>query len=206
MFDIHNHILYGVDDGIETIEESVEILKEYKNHGIDTVFFTPHVNHPTVKTDIETIKKHYEILKEKAEEIGITTYLGSELYLQPQNKEFIPIKDYFVLIELPTTIYPVYLLDKIFDLQLEGYEVILAHVERYQWLQSNKSLISKLRRMNVYFQMNLEYINDDKYYLKNNLIDFIATDYHGKKRKPIDFSLFEKYKDIVEKGKKILKI
>ena len=206
MFDIHNHNLPDVDDGIETIEESVEILKEYKNHGIETVFFTPHVNHPTVKTDIAKIKESYEKIKPYCEELGIKPYLASELYLQPQNKEFIPLKDYFVLIELPTTVYPVYLLDKIFDLQLEGYEIILAHVERYQWLQDNEKLIEKLKDMHVYFQMNLEYINEDKYYLKNNLIDFIATDYHGKKRKPIDFSLFEKYKDIVEKGKKILKI
>jgi protein-tyrosine phosphatase len=207
MFDMHNHILFGVDDGLDTIEESIETLKEYNENGINTVFFTPHVNHPTVKTDIEKIKEHYEILKEKANEIGITTYLGSELYLGPnKNDGFIPLKDYFVLIELPTTIYPMYLLDKIFDLQLEGYEIILAHVERYQWLKDNEALIDKLKTMNVYFQMNLEYIENDNYFIPNNLIEFLATDYHGKKRKPIDFNLFEKYYEIMEKGKKILKI
>ncbi|WGS66041.1 CpsB/CapC family capsule biosynthesis tyrosine phosphatase [Marinitoga aeolica] len=206
-YDIHNHILFGVDDGLKTIEESIETLENYKKNNITTVFFTPHVNHPTVKTDIGKIKEHYEILKEKAIEIGITTYLGSELYLGPnQNNNFIPLKDYFVLIELPTTIYPVYLLDTIFDLQLEGYEIILAHVERYQWLKDNEALIDKLKRMNVYFQMNLEYIENDNYFIPNELIDFIATDYHGKKRKPIDFSLFKKYEYIMEKGKKILKI
>ncbi|MBM7560340.1 protein-tyrosine phosphatase [Marinitoga litoralis] len=206
MFDMHNHILPDVDDGLKTIDEAIEILREYKKNNINTVFFTPHINHPTIKTDIAKIKETYEVLEKKAKEIGIKTYLSSELYLQPKNSEFIPLKDYFVLIELPTTIYPMYLLDKIFDLQLEGYEIILAHVERYQWLQNNESLIKKLKRMNVYFQMNLEYIEKDKYYLKNDLIDFIATDYHGKKRGPINFSLFEKYNDIMEKGKKILKI
>lgn len=35
MYDIHNHILFGVDDGIETLEESIEILEDYKRHGID---------------------------------------------------------------------------------------------------------------------------------------------------------------------------
>ncbi|KAF2955571.1 CpsB/CapC family capsule biosynthesis tyrosine phosphatase [Marinitoga sp. 38H-ov] len=206
MFDIHNHILPNVDDGLKSIEESIEILNEYKKNNINTVFFTPHINHPTVKTDIYKIKETYEIIKEKAKEIGINTYLGSELYLQPNNPEFIPLKDYFVLIELPTNVYPMYLLDKIFDLQLEGYEIILAHVERYQWLKDNESLIDRLKTMNVYFQMNLEYIEKDNYFLPNNLIEFIATDYHGKKRGNIDFTLFEKYKDIVEKGKKILKI
>lgn len=206
MFDIHNHILPGVDDGLKTIEELIEILKEYKKHNINTVFFTPHINHPAVKTDITEIRKKYEIIKEEAKKIGINTYLGSELYLQPKNPEFIPIKDYFVLIELPTKIYPMYLLDKIFDLQLEGYEIIMAHVERYEWLRDNEKLIDKLKTMNVYFQMNLEYIEKDNYFIPNDLIEFIATDYHGKKRGPIDYTLFEKYKDIMEKGKKILRI
>ncbi|NUU99633.1 hypothetical protein XO12_05810 [Marinitoga sp. 1154] len=206
MFDIHNHIL-PVDDGLKTIEEAIETLKEYKENGIETVFFTPHINHPTVKTDIEKIKESYEKLQPYCEEIGIKTNLASELYLQPnKNMGFIPLKDYFILIELPTKIYPMYLIDKIFDLQLEGYEIILAHVERYQWLQDNEKLIEKLKTMNVYFQMNLEYLEKDKYYLKNDLIDFIATDYHGKKRGPIDFSLFKKYENIIEKGKKILKL
>ncbi|KLO20843.1 hypothetical protein X275_11110 [Marinitoga sp. 1197] len=207
MFDIHNHILPGVDDGLKTIEGAIETLKEYKENGIETVFFTPHINHPTVNTDIEKIKKTYEELKPYCKEIGIKTYLASELYLQPnKNMGFVPLKDYFILIELPTKIYPMYLIDKIFDLQLEGYEIILAHVERYQWLQDNEKLIEKLKTMNVYFQMNLEYLEKDKYYLKSDLIDFIATDYHGKKRGPIDFSLFKKYENIIEKGKKILKL
>lgn len=206
MFDMHCHILPGVDDGLKTIEEATEVLKEYKKHNIDTVFFTPHINHPVVKTDIAKIKEKYELTKDKAQKIGINTYLGSELYLRQKNPEFIPLKDYFVLIELPTQVYPLYLLDKIFELQLEGYEIILAHVERYDWLKDNEALIDRLKIMNVYFQMNLEYVEKDNYFISNNLIEFIATDYHGEKREPIDFSLFEKYKDIMEKGKKILKI
>ncbi|SHF00112.1 protein-tyrosine phosphatase [Marinitoga hydrogenitolerans DSM 16785] len=205
--DVHNHILPGVDDGLKTMKESLEILREYKKNNVDTVFFTPHINHPTVKTDIEKIKKSYDELKPYCDEVGIKSYLASELYLQPNNnKSFIPLKDYFVLIELPTKVYPMYLLDKIFELQLEGYEVILAHVERYHWLQENEELIERLKTMNVYFQMNLEYVEKDDYFLKNDLIEFIATDYHGEKRGKIDYSLFEKYKDIVEKEKKILKI
>ena len=89
-----------------------------------------------------------------------------------------------------------YLLDKIFELQLEGYEIILAHVERYKWLKDNERLIDRLKTMNVYFQINLEYVEKDNYFIPNNLIEFIATDYHGDERKPMDFSLFEKYKEI----------
>jgi len=52
-------------------------------------------------------------------------------------------------------IYPLYLFDQIFELQLSGYDVILAHVERYQWLSENRYVIDKLKDMNVYFQMNI---------------------------------------------------
>ncbi|AEX85626.1 capsular polysaccharide biosynthesis protein [Marinitoga piezophila KA3] len=205
--DVHNHILFGVDDGIKTIEESIETLKKYKENGIDTIFLTPHVEHPTVKTDINKIKENFEILKDATKDLNINLFLGSELYLQTNKKQqFIPLKDWFILIELPTTLYPMYLLDRIFDLQLEGYEVILAHVERYPWLLDNEKLIDKLKTMNVYFQMNLESLHEKNYYIKNDLIDFIATDYHGKKRKPLDLSLFKKFDYIVEKSKKILKL
>lgn len=204
-FDIHNHLLPGVDDGVKESEKSIEILNEFKNNGIDTVFFTPHVNHPTVKTDFNKIKDTYNSLKDDFEKLSIKTYLGSEIYLKPKINDFIPLKDNFLLIELPTDVFPMYLIDKIFEFQLEGYEIILAHVERYKWLWENLSLIDRLKVMNVYFQVNVESVNKDNYYLKNDLVDFIATDYHGSRGK-IDFSVFEKYKDIFEKGRKILKI
>ena len=169
------------------------------------MFFTPHVNHPTVKTDINKIKEVYESLKEEFEKLSIKTYLGSEIYLKPKIDGFIPIKDKFLLVELPTDTYPIYLIDTIFELQLEGYEIILAHVERYKWLENNTLLIDRLKVMNVYFQVNIESLNKNNYYLKNSLIDFLATDCHGNRSK-IDYSVFEEYKEIFEKGRKILKI
>ncbi|QTA38449.1 hypothetical protein JYK00_02690 [Thermosipho ferrireducens] len=206
MFDIHNHLLPGVDDGVKNFDESIKFLETFKKNGITTVFFTPHLNHPSVKTNVAKIKENYEKIKIHCEEFGIKSFLGSEIYLTPDVKEFIPIKDYFLLVELPTDIYPVYLLDKLFDLQLEGYEIILAHVERYKWLEGNGLLVDRLKHMNVYFQVNLEALNGSNYFLKRDLVDFIATDFHGEKRSSIDFSLFRKYNDIIEKGKSILKL
>jgi protein-tyrosine phosphatase len=206
LYDIHNHILFGVDDGIETLEESVEVLKEYKSQGVELVVFTPHINHPNVKTDLFRIKEHYEILKSGCERIGIRCELGSELYLKPKFPEFFPILNRFVLIELDTMIYPLYLFDQIFELQLSGYDVILAHVERYQWLSENTYVIDKLKDMNVYFQMNINTLDSKNYYIKNGYIDFIATDYHGKKRSEIDWEKWKKFDEITKNGMKILKI
>ena len=206
-FDIHTHLLPGVDDGVDDASKTIEILSDYKKHGIDTIFFTPHVNHATVKTDINKIKEVYESFKEEFEKLSIKTYLGSEIYLKPKIDGFIPIKDKFLLVELPTDTYPIYLIDTIFELQLEGYEIILAHVERYKWLENNTLLIDRLKVMNVYFQVNIESLNKNNYYLKNSLIDFLAPDCHGNGyRSKIDYSVFEEYKEIFERGRKILKI
>ncbi|HPP11059.1 MAG TPA: capsule biosynthesis protein CapC, partial [Defluviitoga tunisiensis] len=133
--DIHNHLLPGVDDGIRKIEDTILELKLYKEHGISQVIFTPHINNPSVNTSVEKIRNTYDSLKNLIEsETGLITYLASELYLVPNYKEFIPFNDSFVLIEFPTRVYPIYALDAIFNIQLEGYEVILVHVERYRWL------------------------------------------------------------------------
>jgi protein-tyrosine phosphatase len=206
MTDLHCHLLPSVDDGVQTEEESLKILKEYKANGIDTVVFTPHINHPTVKTDIETIKEKYKLFKPKAEALGIKTYLGSELYLQPNKKDFIPLFNTFALIEMPTDTFPVYFMNTVFDLQLDAYEIIIAHVERYKWLLEKPEMIAKLKDMGVYFQVNLNALENKQaeYYRKNNLIDFISTDNHGSKRKQTDLSAYKKYPEIIEKMKKIL--
>ncbi|SHH28535.1 CpsB/CapC family capsule biosynthesis tyrosine phosphatase [Thermosipho atlanticus] len=205
MLDMHTHILPAVDDGIKTEEEAFLVLEEYKKKGINIVVFTPHVNHYSVKTSIEKISDTYKRLKPKFDEIGVKTFLGSEIYLTEKVEKFIPINDYFLLLELPRDVYPMYLLDKIFEFQLEGYEIILAHVERYKWLKDNELLIDRLKTMNVYFQMNFEAIESDNYFLKNSLIDFLSTDCHGNLSE-IDFSFFEKYKDIFEKSMEILNL
>ena len=155
MFDIHTHILPGVDDGAESLEEALSMLRTLKSRGFNGVFLTPHLNHPTVKTDKEFILRTFEDLKTELEK-QLQVYLGSELYLSPNYEEPIPLGDTdLVLVELPTDVYPQYLEETIFDLQLSGYRVILAHVERYRWLAENIPLIEKLRDRNVLFQVNL---------------------------------------------------
>lgn len=206
MIDIHNHVLFDVDDGVKTLEESIKILKEYNSHGIKYVVLTPHVNHPTIKTDTSVISNHYASLTEASKNIGVNIFLGCELYLTPRADKFIPILDRFLLVELDTLTYPLYLFDKIFDLQLEGYEIILAHVERYQWLKENRRVLKKLKDMNVYFQMNINSTKEDNFFLKEGLIEFIATDYHGSERSTINWEMFKKYQDLIEKSMKILKI
>jgi len=206
MIDIHTHLLPGVDDGVKSKEETIILLENYKKNGFEHVFLTPHVNEPFVKTDIEHIKKTFDSLKKEFDNTGVKTYLASELYLKPNPKGYIPILDRFILIELPVDTYPHYVLDEIFELQLEGYDIILAHVERYVWLYKNQKMQEKLKEMNVYFQLNISSVNmkEGKYYLENDYIDFLASDNHGSSRKDINLKEFKNYKNLMDNSKKIL--
>ncbi|MCD6551865.1 CpsB/CapC family capsule biosynthesis tyrosine phosphatase [Thermotoga sp.] len=204
MLDVHTHVLFGVDDGVETLEESLDVLKEYKENGMEYIVLTPHINHPAIKSDLKAIKERFTILATESKKFGVELFLGSEVYLTPDVKEFIPINDKFVVIELNTLTYPMYLYDKIFDIQLDGYDVILAHVERYEWLRKNKRVLKKLKDMNVYFQMNIESLEDDKFFTKNGYVDLVGTDYHGRKKGTIDWRLVKKYWDLFENSAKII--
>jgi len=206
MIDIHCHLLPGVDDGSDSEEKSIEILKEYKKNGIDNVVFTPHKDHPTIKTNIEKIKQSYIKFKPKVERLGIKTSLGSEQYLQPKIKNVRPLFNNFVLIEMPTETFPHFFMNKIFDLQLDGYQIIIAHVERYKWLIEKKEIIENLKKLDIYFQTNIHALENKKaeFYRKNKLIDFISTDHHANSRTEIDLSAYKKYPKITQNMEKIL--
>ena len=84
MIDIHTHILYGVDDGAKTLSDSMELLDEEREQGVDTVIMTPHYGPKFGYPDKEIIMEHFEEISKKAEKYypEIELYLGSELYLR----------------------------------------------------------------------------------------------------------------------------
>ncbi|PNR88767.1 capsular polysaccharide biosynthesis protein CapC [Petrotoga sp. 9T1HF07.CasAA.8.2] len=208
--DINTHLLPNVDNGSQTLEETLRELNNYKQHDITHVIFTLHINHPTIKTDITKIKEKYAELKKTIEyNTGVKTYLASELYLTPQYTEFIPFNDHFVFITLPTQKFPLFLLDSIFQLQLDGYDIVLLQVEKYGWLFEMKEVLHRLREINVHFCLSFNGLNSKaaKYYIKRNWIDFLATNNKASNNeKEFNLNLFKKYSYITEKAFDILNI
>lgn len=205
--DIHTHLLPTIDDKVKTIEETLYELNRYKRYDITHVIFTPHLNHPVVKTDITKIKEKYHEIKDIVEKnTGIQTYLASELYMTLNYKEFIPFNDTFAFVEFDKANFPFYTLDAIFNLQLDGYEVVLFHVEKYTWLMENRNTLKRLREMGVYFHMDFDGLNtkEGKFYLNHNMVDFLATGNHGRQGKEVDLNLFKQYSNITSKALDIL--
>lgn len=187
IIDMHTHFLPGVDDGCETIEESLSLLNKCKLRGVDIVYLTPHVNHPAYKNKKAMLVEVYARFKAQLESTGVKTYLGSEVYLTPDLNldDVIPLGNTpYVLMETALDTLPVYLPDMIFKLQLKGFIPILAHVERFAWLQKDAHLQLYLKNHGVEFQVNyvtfLKIKSNPilKKYLSNGWIEFIGSDVH----------------------------
>lgn len=197
MIDIHSHILFGVDDGARTIEDSIEIIGEAIKQGIDKIILTPHFekNH----TDKQSIYTNYELLKKATQEKGlkIELYLGSEIYLSSDNLELVEEKAFFtladsryILIEFDDQNVPGNIADICYEIKLLGYIPIIAHTERYISLYQDKDKLEDILNEGALFQINASsIIKEDsdshtvakfaQFLLKNKLASFVASDAHN---------------------------
>lgn len=191
MIDIHCHILPGVDDGSQSIEHSLLMLKKQKNDGVKAVILTPHVQSRVQTATLADHQAKLQLLKSKAKEQGIDVqlYLGAEVFyrshLVPDYQTMSMNGTKYVLIEFPPAI-PTPIQDVVIEMSQKGFIAIVAHVERYEYLTLNDYLAIKrvggLLQMNASAAMNQDHQLRNGIVtrlLRNELIDFIATDSHN---------------------------
>lgn len=218
MIDMHNHILYGIDDGCKTIEESIETIRNMKSVGFNTIVLTPHyIEDSSFKANNNLKLQKLEILKEELlkNNIDVNLFLGNEIFINESindliiNKEIRSINNTrYILIELPFNNQILNLDDYLYELKLKGYKIIIAHPERYTYFKDNYEEARKLYDSGVLFQVNYGSIIGQygssslklvKKLLKDDMVNFISTDIH----KPSS-SLFDKFDDIKHKIIKII--
>lgn len=197
MTDVHSHILFGIDDGSRTVSESVELLKKLKSVGFNNVILTPHfILDSTYNSNYESNIKIYNELKERLinENIDINIYLGNEIFIDKNvptllEKNIITSlnETKYVLVEFPMHNKLLNLEDMLYEIRSRGYEVVIAHPERYDAFKEDYSIVDTLREDGFLFQSNyssiLGYYGKDsikllKYMLKRHYIDFLGTDIH----------------------------
>lgn len=218
MIDFHTHVLFGMDDGAQSIEDSIELIKLQREQGVKTIVVTPHYNclHQDIEDFVDRRDKHLSILKHKLQELQINDMnllSGAEILyssdLHDMNLDSLVIEgtDY-ILIEFSTNSMTLNLENKLSDFINKGYIPILAHIERYPFFLDKPSLITHLIELGCYMQVNGSTFiegrskNFIKSCIKHNLIHFVASDCHNNsKRKP---NVGEAYK-VIEKdfGKNI---
>lgn len=211
MIDIHTHILYGIDDGSTSLEESITILEKLKDLGFTSVVATPHYIEGSIynannETKIDLITRIYRELRER--KIDIKIYLGNEIFVFDALEEFLEKDEIYkindgkyMLIELPFHNYPVQLENYIFKLINHDIIPIIAHPERYTYFAKDPTPMIALMKQGVLFQCNFEsilgkYGSKSKelfiFLLENNMVHMLATDVH-KERGQI-FETFEEAK------------
>lgn len=190
LVDMHTHLLSNIDDGKLEIENWEKMLKKYKDANIKTIALTPHLYNPYVHTNLDLLVKRYTAFEEIASDFGITTSLGSEVYVGSQEIiKGIPISMKYQLIEFSTKLPCANLVEKVLKLLLTGVKVIIAHVERYPFMSVGSPLFKQLKDLGVYFQVNVEGAENGSAipFLEEEAADIISTDNHG------DFTLPERY-------------
>ena len=192
MIDFHSHILPGIDDGSRSIEQTIRMLKEAKEAGFTKIISTSHYMEGYYESD-ET--ERIELLNEVQKNIsGIELYLGNEIYITNnmidliQNKQASTINNSkYVLFEFPLSAKSMNDKEVVYRLIENGFVPVIAHPERYSYVQDNPEYIEELAEMGALFQANYGSIigmygkkaeKTLKKLLKNDLIRFFGTDSH----------------------------
>lgn len=206
MIDIHTHIIPCVDDGSPNLETSITMIKHEIEIGVDEIYCTPHHIHKRYEKSVEEIKEKFELLKQEVEKqnLPVKLYLGQEICYTHREDILGMLKSgklltlnntKRVLLEFSFTREPEDLLDIIYNFGVNGYEVIIAHVERYEWITYQK--VEDLKAEGALIQINSNsYLGlttwkekrFTKKLLKNGLVDFVASDTHSFRPSTLDKS------------------
>ena len=194
MFDLHCHVLPGVDDGCTTIEESIIMIKKSIDMGVTDIVCTPHYRAPYL-ADKKTLNKIFNFLKKHVEDNGlnIRLYLGQEIKVNDESiKELLSDE----LLKLNNTQYALcefdfYEYDDIseicYSLNKKGVKPVVAHVERYSYV-NDVFVVEEIKNSDGLIQVNAEsilgkngsWVKKFVYKLiKEGLVDFISSDYHN---------------------------
>lgn len=200
MIDIHTHILPNVDDGSSDFDTSCKLLELELENGVNKVICTPHQNYLNLNKEL-LIEKFNEF-KNKIN-LDIELYLGSEIYYYKGflndlvNDKLLTLNNSkYILIEFSTS-QNTDIIDIVYSIRLKGYIPIIAHIERYSYLNNEDYL--KIKKEGALIQINASSFNYSntkkiiKYLLKNNLVDFVASDCHDLNRRSVDFFKIKKY-------------
>ena len=192
--DIHSHLIPGIDDGAQDLEESLDLVCALQELGFSKIITTPHTMSDFYKNTPEIIIKGRKDVQNALDKLNIDLEFGaaSEYYVdfdfqkKIEKKEFLTFGSKYILIEFSFIDAPINIDEIIFNLQLSGYNVVLAHPERYLYygLQDYERLTSK----GVLLQLNLLSITG--YYspevkkqaeklINADLVSFVGTDCHN---------------------------
>lgn len=195
-WDMHNHLLFGIDDGSKSIELSLEMAKKFVDLGYKKVIATPHIMYPYYPNDPVIIREKMAGLRDAftVHNIPLEIECAAEYYMDEvllekvrTKEELLTFNGRHLLIETSFLNKPVFFSQLMFDIKTQGYLPVYAHPERYIYLQKDYELVEQIAGQGIMFQINLlsltgyyspqakklaEWLIDHQYY------HYLGTDAH----------------------------
>lgn len=192
--DIHSHLLPKIDDGVQSLKESIELIKKFKLLGYTKLITTPHVISDFYPNNREIITNKLQSVQNALKEnnIEISIEAGAEYYVDMtfleliEEQNLITFMNHYVLFETSYHEKPIILEHVISSLLENGYIPVLAHPERYRYLHQNIENYKQLKAQGVLFQVNAKSLYDHSKIeykialklIKLGLVDFVGSDAH----------------------------
>ncbi len=196
-YDMHCHIIPEVDDGSDSIEESLAILDTEVRAGVTDIILTPHFRPEMFETDRDFVEEQYCLLKQAAAEVfpDLHLYLGCEYHSNHDMHEMLRadpryrmLGTNFVLLEFSSAHTGSYIREQTYSLISRGFRPIIAHCERYRPVSTNIKLAEELVDMGAELQVNADsVIGRDGWGIKRfcrklmklGLLSYIGSDAHN---------------------------
>lgn len=196
--DIHSHLIPGIDDGVQTMEESIEMIKGIVDLGFSKIITTPHIMYDYFKNTPDIIRRGLDEVREEVlkQNIKVEIYAAAEYYIDEgflpklHSKNILAIQDKYLLFEISYINPPDNLHAVIFEINVAGYTPVLAHPERYPFWYNKFEEFQRIKETGTLLQMNTNSLTG--YYghgakalaekmIDLNMIDFIGSDLHGQR-------------------------
>jgi protein-tyrosine phosphatase len=216
--DMHSHLVPGIDDGSPDVTTSLQLIKGLTEFGFKKIITTPHILWEIYPNTPEKITNGLKDIQQAASDKGIDVHLhaAAEYFIdehfqsQLQNKkQILAISDNMVLVEMSMMNAPLDLMETLFEMQMQNYQPVIAHPERYIYLSRNKEFFDNLKNAGYLFQLNLLSLTGyygtavkelAEYLIKQEYYDLAGTDLHHARhldglQKLAGLSSLEKLKD-----------
>ena len=195
--DIHSHLIPGIDDGAPTLQAAISLIRGMASLGFKKIITTPHIMWEMYPNKAEDILNRLSEVKEALikEKIEVSIEAAAEYFLDEHTKKMVEGKErlltisgHMVLVEFSMASPPLDLKEILFEMQLQGYQPVIAHPERYTYNERNKGFFDELKAAGYLFQLNLlslagfygkgpvELAN---YFIKKDYYDLAGTDLHS---------------------------
>ena len=207
MIDIHSHIIFDVDDGPKTLEDSRRLLEESYRQGVRTIISTSHRRKGMFETPEEKIAANFKQVQELAKQVAddLTVLYGAEIYYTSDILKKLEEGTFpslggtkYVLIEFSMNTPYKDIHSALGNVIRLGMTPVVAHIERYHCLENDEDKVSELINMGCYMQVNSSNILKPKlfgdrykfmkkrvqFFLERDLVHFVASDMHNLDDRP----------------------